>query len=229
VIIHNCEQGSLAWKRLRLGIPTASEFGRIITPGGKASTQADDYTNRLVAEFMLGEPIEGFEGNRWTQRGTEVESNAVAYYEFQTDRETQEVGFVIDDDRTVGCSPDRLVGEDGLAEIKCLAGNTHVERLLDQAIDPKYKPQIQGQLYVTQRQWVDAVFYHPRLPSLILRVERDVEFLSTLHVLLRRFRDDLAAKFARMRELGYLKEAATETWTESDMEEIAGLTVDGYF
>jgi YqaJ-like viral recombinase domain len=227
MIIHDCDQGSLAWKRIRLGIPTASEFHRIITPGGKASTQADDYANRLLAELILGEPIEVFAGNWDTRRGGEVESNAVAYYEFQTDRVVHEVGFVTDDERTMGCSPDRLVEEDGLLEIKCLAGNTHVERLLEQAIDPKYVPQTQGQLLVTERAWVDAVFYHPRLPSLTIRVERDETFIAALRDRLTWFNGLLQGKLARMRELDYVRPESE--WTDSDIEEIAGLTVDSYF
>jgi hypothetical protein len=105
----------------------------------------------------------------------------------------------------MGASPDRLIGEDGLLEIKCPAPHTHVKTLLDQNLDRDHYPQIQGQLLVTGKKWVDIISYHPEMPSLILRVERDEAYLSTMRKLLNDFQRDLQTKRGKMVVLGYMK------------------------
>ena len=110
-------------------------------------------------------------------------------YETQFDCDTQPVGFVTTDDGMVGCSPDRLVGEVGLLELKCPAPQTQVAYLVDRAVDAKYKPQTQGQLFVTGREWVDVFAYHPELPFVPVRTERDEVFIKCLEALLQSFND----------------------------------------
>ena len=207
MIVHDCEQGSPEWLAARLGIPTASEFDKIISPTGKPSTQCDAYANRLLAEIMVGKPVESFEPTGWMDRGNVLEPEAVSFYELQTDREAVAVGFITDDLRTMGASPDRLIGDDGLLEIKCPAPHTHVQYLLDGAIDRKYYPQVQGQLLVTGRAWADLVSYHPELPPVVIRIERDPPFLATLADLLAKFTRELDAKRLVMIERGYLAAA----------------------
>lgn len=179
MILHDCKQRSDEWFRLRLGIPTASEFHRILTPGGKLSAQADEYLHWLLAEWMVGEPLERPE-SQWMQRGELLEPEAVKAYELETDRETQRVGFVTTDTGMIGCSPDRLIGADGLLEIKCPAPQTHVGYMLTRTIPKDYWTQIQGQLYVCERGWAEMISYCPGLPNVIVQVQRNEEFISKL-------------------------------------------------
>jgi len=174
-------QRSPEWFQARLGIPSASSFDKVITPGGKASTQAEGYLNKLVAEVLTGR-TDGQEPNDAMQRGTLMEPEARAYYEL-IGGPVVESGFCIHDDG-FGCSPDGLVGEDGLLEIKCPLSHTHVSYLKDGKIPGIYVPQVQGQLLVMGRQWCDFLSYHPDMKPLLVRVERDEKFIATLHGLL---------------------------------------------
>lgn len=206
--LHNVEQGSSEWLLVRLGIPTASEFDKIITPTGKASTQCEGYSERLLAEYLLGYPVETFGGNSWTDRGKELEPHAVRFYEGHIEIETVPVGFCTDDAKTMGASPDRLVGDEGLLEIKCPAPQTHVHYLLTGEIDKGYYPQVQGQLLVTGRKWVDWLSYHPEMPPVIIRVERDEEYLNIMAKLLAEFTEKLEKKREKLITLGHLRRAA---------------------
>src|SRR5580704_12428367 len=111
MITHDCAQGTSAWLALRSGIPTASCFDRILTPKGKVSAQAEKYMHALLAERMMGRPVTQHM-TMWMARGNEKEAEAVAFYEAQRELDTQRVGFVTNDDRTIGASPDRFVGTD---------------------------------------------------------------------------------------------------------------------
>lgn len=204
--IYNVEQGSDEWFQARLGIPTASEFSCIVTPTGKASTQAEAYINKLLAEILTGKPLESMESNGWMERGKELEADAAQFYELQRDVSTELVGFCTDDERTMGASPDRLVGEDGLLEIKCPAPHTHVQYLLEQEVDRKYYPQVQGQLLVTGRKWVDLLSYHPEMPPVIMRIERDEDYLKFMSGEIASFTRKLLAKKKLLIELGHLEE-----------------------
>jgi hypothetical protein len=191
-IWHNdVEQGSEAWLKLRAGIPTASEFHKIITPTGKPSAQADGYLNRLIAEAILKRPITG-PVTEAMKRGRELEPQAVAAYELQTGLDTTLCGFVTNDEGTAGASLDRLVGEPGALETKCPEPETHVGYMRSRSIENEKKPQVQGQLYISGRQWVDVMSYHPEMDRVIIRVERDEEFIRALHYLL----TDFIAKLA---------------------------------
>jgi hypothetical protein len=201
--IHNFEQGTKEWYAARLGIPTASEFSKIITPGGVASKSADDYANKLIAEIMSGESAETFDGNKWTQRGKELEPDAILYYEQLRNVTVQKVGFVTDDARTMGCSPDALVGDDGMLEIKILSPQNHVAQMLKPSVDREHYPQIMGQLFVAKRKWVDIMAYHPQMQAVIVRVERDDKFFFELTRLMAQFNKMLAEK---MKTLNITKE-----------------------
>ena len=145
MIHHDVKQNSDRWHNLRLGIPTASEFHRIITPKTmKLSSQAEDYRDWLLAEWIYGAPLESPETS-FMQRGSELEPEAVRSYEFERDCEVSEAGFFTTDDGMVGASPDRLVGSCGLLEIKCPAPQTHVGYMMSRAVDEKYMTQLQGQ------------------------------------------------------------------------------------
>jgi len=187
-VLVEVEQRSDEWQKLRVGIPTASCFDKIITPAtGRASASAVAYRRELLAEWLMGQPVSVKESN-WMQRGTELEPEARAFYEFEADAEVTEAGFVfLDERRQIGCSPDGLVGDDGLIEIKCPAPNTHVGYLIDAKLPTAYIPQVQGALWVTGRKWCDFVSYHPEMESLIVRVRRDEPYIAKMATLIEAF------------------------------------------
>jgi len=164
-IYHDVAQYSEAYDRLKLGIPTSSNFHKIITPQGKPSKQWREYACVLIAERLMQQKIE-FYNSPAMERGLIVEAEAADWYEFDQDAVTQRVGFITDDDHTMGCSPDRLVGEDGLLEIKAPLPHTQVEYWISGKFHERFWPQLQGQLYITQRCWVDILCWHDVLPSL---------------------------------------------------------------
>jgi len=178
MIVLNCEQRSEDWYRARLGIPTASCFDKLITPTGKLSTQAEGYANLLIAEQVTGKIYDEFL-SEWVERGAALEPEARAFYEMETGLTVQEVGLILRDDRRVGCSPDGLAGE-GLLEIKCPAPHTHIGYLLSEELPAAYRPQVQGQLLVTGKPWVDFLSYHPDMPPALIRVERDEAYIGKL-------------------------------------------------
>lgn len=179
--IYNFEQGTPEWFAARIGIPTASLFSKLVTPKtGKKSSQAKGLIYKLLEEIRTGHPSDDFGGTEWTIRGNKLEDEAVNFYEFETGNVTEKVGFVTDDNRTWGCSPDRFINNDGVLEIKCPAGWTHIENLLRDDIDPSYKPQTQGQIIITERDYCDWMSYHPEMPPKIIKCKKDIEYCKVL-------------------------------------------------
>lgn len=188
--IIDCEQGSEEWYKIRLGMPTASNFDKIITTKGEPSKQAKKYLYKVAGEFITGIPEETYQSAAML-RGKEVEAEARNFYEMVKDVEVEQVGFVLVDSEDVGCSPDGLVSEDTIVEIKCPIIATHVGYLLDNKLPADYFQQTQGQLLVTGRRFCDFVSYYPGLKPLIVRVERDEKFIDALEVELKMFCNEL--------------------------------------
>jgi hypothetical protein len=178
-IHHDVPQYSEQYDRLKFGIPTSSHFHKIITPQGKPSRQWREYACLLIAERILQEKIEIYHSPAM-ERGLIVEAEAADWYELDQDVTVQKVGFITDNNHTIGCSPDRLVGDDGLLEIKAPLPQTQVEYWLSGGIHERFRPQLQGQLYITQRSWVDIVCWHDVLPKLVMRVGPDEQFIDSL-------------------------------------------------
>jgi hypothetical protein len=179
---------------LRLGIPTASEFDRIITPAKlQLAAGAHKYMCVKLAEWMYGAPLEAFV-SPWMERGKDLEAEAVRYYEMDRDAETRVVGFVTTDNGMIGASPDRLVGDDGLLEQKCPSLETHVGYMLDpQSLADEYRLQVQGQLWVCDRAWCDVQSYYPGFPSVIVRAPADERVHKALAQHLPAFVDTMLA------------------------------------
>ena len=177
--IIDCEQGSDEWLSARLGVPSASQFSKIVTGKGGKSTQVEAYINQLVAEELTGETTFVYV-NEHMKRGTELEPDARELYEALTGNAVQELGFCLHDTVNAGCSPDGLVGEDGGLEIKCPAPATHVEWVKAGVVPSKHLQQIMGCLWITGRSWWDFMSYHPTMKPLIVRVERDEEYIAAL-------------------------------------------------
>ncbi len=228
MIIHDVAQGTAKWLAVRAGIPTASAFDKIITPGGKASTSAKGYMNLLLAERIMGHPAETFQ-TEWMARGNEFEEKAVASYEFQKDCQTHQIGFVTLDDSNVGCSPDRGIVDNpkGGLETKCPSPQVHVTYMLAATgAANEYKCQLQGQLWVCEWDWVDILSYHPEMPEALFRVYRDDEFIKELSAHVLSFSRQLEEKSADFEERGWIKQAVEEQAedvgpagiTDSDLE-----------
>jgi len=182
--IHDCIQGSPEWHLLRLGMVTGSRFkdaqaqNRQKTGPGETSIK---YMAELIAERIKLEPAESYtsEAMQW---GTATESEARMHYQEATDNIVTQVGFV-QRDEYVGCSPDGLVGSDGMVEIKCPNSATHLKYVMIGGLPRDYEVQVQGNLWVCERQWCDFVSYDPRLEHSFyykFRVERDDEYIAKL-------------------------------------------------
>ena len=203
IILRNLKQGSDDWLRLRLGIPTTSRFDKIITPSKmQLSRSAEGYMYELISECVYGE--KGNISNEWTRRGSDMEGEAVTFYEFVQNTEVERVGFCLTDDKKIGCSPDGLIGEDGGLEIKIPSLAVHLKYLSDGELPVEYRAQVQGALYVTGRKWWDFISYNPSVESLILRVEPDEEFDDKFSDLIFEFLRDYDKARARLEEkLGF--------------------------
>src|SRR6056297_1519769 len=201
--IIDCEQGTEEWLKCRLGVPTSSNFKKILTPTGLESKQAEGYMNLLLAEIITGE-VDGMEPNGWMQRGTEIEPVARSWYEMAHNVDVKQVGFVMADG--YGASPDGLEWDDGLVEIQVPAPQNQVANLLSVKMPSEYIAQIQGQMLVCEREWCDFLSYNPGMPPLLLRIERDEKYIAALSARLEWFTEQLELKRQRLIELGHLEE-----------------------
>jgi putative phage-type endonuclease len=179
MIILNDEQGSPEWLASRLGRPSASMFSNLITTSGKPSSSAKKYIAEMVAERLTGRS-KPFYTNEHMERGNFLEPEAREAYEFITDLEVVETGFILHDSEEFGCSPDGLVGEQGGLEIKCPSDGVHAGYLIDGKVPTKYYQQVQGCMWVTGRDWWDFMSYHPEMPHLLVRMERNEEFIEAM-------------------------------------------------
>lgn len=201
MIFHDIVQNSPQWDKIRIGIATASCFDQLITAvKAEPSKQAAMYENEIVAEILTGQSQDDFGGTRWTIRGHELEPEAIECYRLMRDNaEVTHGGFFTNDAATYGASPDNLVNDDGLLEVKCLSAKHHIRMLLNPLPEQEHRPQLQGQLLVTGRAWVDNLFYHPQLPPLIIRVERDEEYIAKLQTALDQFTVNVQTKLSKIR------------------------------
>ena len=186
MITIDCEQLSPEWYKLRAGVPSASNFDKLITSKGETSKQRIKYMYTLAGESIIGEKEESYQ-NAAMQRGIELEAEARGMYDLITGEEVTQVGFCMNDNKEYGCSPDGLVGEDGLIEIKCPVLSTQVEYLIRKTLPTAYIQQVQGQLFITGRKWLDFVSYYPAMNPLIVRVLPDLEFHKKLAIELNLF------------------------------------------
>jgi hypothetical protein len=169
----------------------------------KPSASANKYLHELLAEWAIGEPggDPSYDGAGWMDRGTRMEQDAVNWYEVQRDIDTEEVGTILTDDRLAGCSPDRLVGDDGGLEIKCPSAKVHVGYLLGEGTH-QYTCQVQGSMWVTGRKWWDLLIWSPLLPCILKRHEPDEEWLAAFVPIMEGFQAQLADAKERLRSRG---------------------------
>jgi len=190
--IINCEQRSEEWFAARCGIPTASNFDKIISSEGKRSKQRNNYIWKLAGERVTKTPEENSYKNMAMEIGMEREAEARETYELITGQEVTQVGFCVGIRKyKYGASPDGLIGDDGCLEIKCPLVSTHISYLIKGVLPATYIPQVQGQLLVTGRKWCDFVSYFPGVKPFILRVFPDKLFMELLIKELLDFCDEL--------------------------------------
>lgn len=188
----SADQGSSVWHQARLGCITASRIAEVVArtkSGYGAARQA--YMRQLLAERLTGLVAEVYinAAMRW---GTDMEPHAVAAYEEATGVATELVGFVSHPAIAyAGASPDRLVGDEGLLEVKCPASATHIDTLLSGEVPERYVLQMQWQMACSGRAWCDFVSFDPRMPEdyafFVTRVRRDEECIAWLEDETRRF------------------------------------------
>ncbi|HMO76747.1 MAG TPA: YqaJ viral recombinase family protein [Sphingopyxis sp.] len=206
------EQRTDDWFAARLGKVTASKIADVMakTRTGWGASRAN-YAAQLVCERLTGVRGEGFT-NAAMQWGSDTEPQARAFYELETGTVVAECGFFDHPSIAMtGASPDGLVGDDGLVEIKCPNSATHIATLRGEPIADKYIKQMQWQMACTGRQWCDFASFDPRLPDAmqlhVQRVARDDALIAGIEAAVSEFLADVAATVADL-EARYLKEAA---------------------
>lgn len=199
-IFADLEQGSPEWIQTRLGVVTASEFKAVMAKGeGKTRRK---YMLTVLGEKISGQPFERYK-NDFMDRGHTQEDEARNLYTFMTDNVVQRIGFM--KRGLVGYSPDGLIGEDGLLEIKTKMAHLHLECLLADKLPNEHAQQCQGGLWVSGRKWIDFCSYSPGLPLFVRRVERDETYIARIKVEV----DDFLAEMATLesRILSYKRAA----------------------
>lgn len=197
---HDCEQGTPEWHAARCGVVTASVFGAVMAKGRTAGAPSETRKKlmyQLAAETITGEYVPTWDGNKHTERGHVMEPQVRDLYMATSDAECRQVGFIRRG--RIGCSPDTLVGDDGLLEIKTKLPHLQIEAVIAGVLPSEHVPQVQGQLLVTGRQWCDFRSYWPGLPELRVRVYRDPDYMANLNTELQRFVSDLDALVERIR------------------------------
>jgi hypothetical protein len=195
--IHDVAQNTPEWAALRAGRPTASEFSSILAKG-EGKTRAA-YMRRLAGEIVTGEPGETFT-SPVLDRGHAMEADARARYAFERDVDPQLVGFITNGPK--GCSPDALIGENGILEIKSKRADLLIETLLKNEAPPEHKAQCQGALWIAEREWIDLAIYWPKMPMPVFRLTRDEAYIANLSSEVDRFIDELATMVEKIRAYG---------------------------
>lgn len=177
-------QGSPEWLAVRCGKITGSRFRAVLDlnkRNGTPNASRRRLVDVLIKEVTTGQP-EYVEPNEYMLHGQALEPLARAAYEFATDCACEVPAFIQHPGlQYVGYSPDGLVGDEGLIEIKCPALETrHMRTVESQKCPDDYYAQVQGGLWVTGRKWADFISYFPSISTEIVRVERDEAFINRL-------------------------------------------------
>lgn len=205
------EQRSAEWFAARLGKVTASRVADIVakTKSGYSTSRAN-YMAELVCERLTGMQGESFSSAAMVW-GTNTEPMARSAYESRMAELVEETGFVLHPTISMaGASPDGLIGDDGLVEIKCPNTATHIDTLLSDGAPSKYMTQMQWQMACTGRKWCDFVSFDPRMPEemqmFVIRVERNDDLITELEREVEKFLSELEDKITQLNK-AYKKEA----------------------
>lgn len=205
--VFTCAQGSAEWFSCRAGIPTASEFATVMASGrdGGASKTRRTYMLKLAGEIITGQPSESY-SNAHMERGHEMEPEARDLYAFTRRAEPKIVGFIRNGDK--GASPDSLIGDAGMLEIKTKLPHLHIDCLLRDEFPAEHKAQCQGALWVAEREWIDIAVYWPGLPLFVKRATRDEEYIAKLSEAVDLFNEQLADVVEQVRRYGRVEREA---------------------
>lgn len=198
-------QGTPEWFAARLGKATGSRIADVVAKlkSGAYSAARAKYATEVLCERLTGTPLDTY-CSRDMQWGKDQEGPARGTYSRRKGVEVFQIGFVDHPEiAKAGCSPDGLVAEDGMIQIKCPTTPTHIATLESRAVPPEYLPQIQWELACTGRLWSDFVSYDPRLPPdldmIVIRVERDDSMILELEGEVTGFLADLAQREVDLR------------------------------
>jgi hypothetical protein len=193
--ILDCKQGSFEWFEARLGIPTASNFAHVLSKGKPRKT----YMMKLIAEKLTGKITQN--GNSASMdRGHMHEPRARTAYEFKKGRSVKQVGFILNEYVDAGSSPDGLVGRDGSIEVKSKSPHLHVEVMVNDKLPAEHKAQVQGGLWIAEREWCDFISYSPPLDMFVKRVYRDEKYISELEKAVIKFNDEMKELLERLKQ-----------------------------
>lgn len=210
--IFDMDQGGDEWARARLGIPTASKFATVMAKGeGKTRSE---YMRKLAGEIVTGEPMDSFVSAHM-ERGKVMEDEARDLYAFVHDAEIRRVGFIRNGKK--GASPDSLVGSEGGLEIKTALPHIQIERLLRGDLPSEHKAQVQGNIWLAERDWWDFCSYWPKLPLLTVRVFRDDIYIKNMAGEIDRFNDELGAMVETIRNYDRRSEILKNQFVQSVM------------
>ena len=190
------EQGSEEWFEARRGIPTASEFATVMAKGDGKTRRT--YMLKLAGEILTGRPAEQFT-NAHMERGHEMEPEARSLYALQMDKDPELVGFLRNGRK--GCSPDSLIGANGMLEIKTKLPHLLIDLLDRDRFPPEHVAQCQGALWVAEREWIDLAVYWPGLPLYVSRQFRDEAYIANLSSEVDRFNEDLDVLVAKIKRI----------------------------
>ena len=214
MIILDVEQGTADWHAVRCGRCTASRITDVTAKGKSGpSAMRANYLAELVVETLMGTvAMDGYVSPAM-KRGSETEAEARDLYAFRRNVEPRRVGFVVHPRwERMGCSPDSLIGDDGMLEIKCPNTSTHIDTLLGASIDGKYVKQMQFQMACTGSAWVDFISFDNRLPAEMQlhtrRVNRDDAMIAELEREADVFLREVADTVRKLRQRYQIAEAA---------------------
>ncbi len=200
--IHPASQGTPEWLEARMGVPTASEMDKLVSPLGKVreGKGVESYVALKLAEKWRGYPLPSFSGGA-AEQGSLRESDAIPWLEMHLQTDVRRVGFITTDDGNCGCSPDGLLPDGSGLEVKCPQANTHVGYILDGTIPDEYVAQVQTGIYVTGAKSWTFLSYSPGFPSLLLVVKPDPKIQDAIARAVADFSARLAEGWARLIEL----------------------------
>ena len=196
MIIHNIEQRSEAWYAVKCGLVTSTRFKNLCS---KETTDSyKDLVTNIACEIITGKMEENY-SNAIMEYGIETEPKARQEYEDIVDCEVKLAGFITPDEGHeyfdwIGDSPDGLLPEDGILEVKCPLARTHLEYIEANKLPSEYRHQVQGHLFVSGLKYCEFVSYFPRMKLFIFRVYPDLELFKEFEVRLDKLIKDVENK-----------------------------------
>jgi hypothetical protein len=199
--VFDMEQGGEEWHRARMGIPTASMFATVMARGrgGGLSLTRAKYLRQLAAEIITDDPMPEGYISADMERGRIMENEARNYFTLIRQEQPQRVGFIRNGSK--GASPDSLLGTNSGLEIKSAAPHVQIERLEQGRLPLEYVCQVQGSMWVAEREHWEFISYCPKLPPLIVTVDRDEKKIAEIAEAVDRFNEELAMMVEWLKKL----------------------------